>query len=325
MLRIAATAILAASLLPAGTAVLVAGDIAAPGDVGISLDETNPDRGLVVFESAGIASKSGLKGGDLISKVEGESVTSWDAMLGVCQQKPLLTQLKLDVERDGKPAKVTLKISPLKAPMSMGRNGKSGNRSLRAGGKDRTYIVKAPPAATKGAPVPLVVLLHGDGGTGQGMIDWTPAACRDAVVLALDGLSQSWRDDSDLDFVMAALAAARAEFNIDLRRVYALGFSSGAVLSYRLGLEKSHVFAAVGIYAGGPTHVGTPSRHAGSFVFLHGQLDPTLKADAARKASEDLKSKGHAAEFIEIQGLDHDYKQEHSKTLWERVSKVQLK
>ena len=306
-------------------AVALAGDVGDPATLGISLDDANPDRGLILLEVKGVADKSGLKGGDYVKKVEGSEVKSWDDFVGVCQEKALLCELKLDIERDGKPQKVTLKISGLKAPMSGGRGGKSGSRSVKAGDKDRTYDVKAPPAATKGTPMPLLVLLHGDGGTGKGMIDWTPAAGQEAIILALDGLGQGWRDASDLAFVMAAIDAAKAEFNVDLRRVYAMGFSSGAYLSYRLGLEKGHLFAAVGIYEGSGSVVDKPSKKKCAFVFLAGATDPTVRAAEIKKSSEDLKSKGYPSEYFEIKGLDHDYKTEHSKVVWERVKTYVMK
>ncbi len=299
--------------------VLVAGDVESPEQLGLTLTDA------AVGEAKGVAEKSGLKPGDTIKKVEGVAVASWDDILGVLQDKPLLCELKLDVERDGKPVKVTLKISAAKGGTSGGRGGKSGPRSLKAGDKDRTYEVKAPPAASKGAPMPLLVLLHGDGGTGKGMIDWTPAAGQEAIILALDGLGQGWRDAGDLAFVMAAVDAAKTEFNVDLRRVYAMGFSSGAYLAYKLGLEKGHLFAAVGVYQGAANAVDKPSHRKCAFVFLAGANDASVKAADVRKAGEELKSKGYPVEIIEIKNLDHDYKTEHSKAVWERVKTYSIK
>jgi predicted esterase len=305
--------------------VSTAGDIDAPDAIGVSLNDVNPERGLSVLDSKGLADKAGIKGGDTIKKVEGVDVKSWDDFVGVCQEKCLAAELKLDIDRDGKAQKVTLKLSAQKSPVSGGRGGKSGSRSIKAGDKDRTYEVKAPPAATKGAPLPLLVLLHGDGGTGKGMIDWTPAAGQEAILLALDGIGQGWRDAGDISFVMAAIEAAKAEFNIDLRRVYAIGFSSGAFLAYRLGIEKGHVFAAVGIYEGSGSPVEKPSHRKTAFVFLAGAIDPTVRAADIKKSADDLKTKGHVSEYLEIKNLDHDYKTEHSKAVWERVRAYLIK
>jgi predicted esterase len=301
--------------------VQLAGEVADPEHLGIMFS----DGSLAVLEAKGVAEKSGLKIGDTIKKIEGTEVASWDDCVGVFQNRCLAAELRLDVDRDGKNAKVTLKLSANKAAITGGRGGKSGGRSIKADGKDRTYEVKAPPAATKGAPMPLLVLLHGDGGTGKGMIDWTPAANQEAVILALDGIGQSWRDASDLAFVLAAIDAAKAEFNVDLRRVYALGFSSGAFLAYKLGVERGHVFAAVGCYEGAASPSEKPSKRKTAFVFLAGANDPTVRATDIKRAGDDLKTRGHAVEYLEIKNLDHDYKSEHSKALWERVKTYVIK
>jgi hypothetical protein len=65
--------------------------------------------------------------------------------------------------------------------------------------------------------------------------------------------------------------------------------------------------------------VEKPSKRKAAFVFLAGALDPTVKAADVKKAHETVKEKGHPSEYIEIKNLDHDYKTEHSKALWEKV------
>ena len=156
------------------------------------------------------------------------------------------------------------------------------------------------------------------------MIDWTPATHREAVLLALDGLNKTWNDGSDMDFVMAAVTQALKEYNIDLRRIYAIGFSSGAALAFKLGYEHGDLFAAVGVYAGLGSK-GTASKRKAAFVFLHGTADSSASLSSAKATVKDLKAAGYKAELIEEKGLTHDYTQEASKKLWNRVKLHQIR
>jgi len=56
--------------------------------------------------------------------------------------------------------------------------------------------------------------------------------------------------DRDLTLVDAALATLRTEFKIDERRIYATGFSNGAMFTYLLWAERPDVFAAYAPVAG---------------------------------------------------------------------------
>jgi polyhydroxybutyrate depolymerase len=55
------------------------------------------------------------------------------------------------------------------------------------------------------------------------------------------------RDDvDDIGFVRALIDELAVSMNIDLRRVYATGFSNGAIIVYRLACELSDQIAAIG-------------------------------------------------------------------------------
>lgn len=129
-------------------------------------------------------------------------------------------------------------------------------------GDTREAIVHAPPASQTGGKVPLVLSFHGRGDDMQNF-QYTDLhiAWRDAIVVYFQGLETrgglaGWQvergesSDRDLKLVDAALASLRGKYNIDADRVYATGFSNGAMFTYLLWAERSAVFAAYAPVAG---------------------------------------------------------------------------
>ncbi|GIG88997.1 extracellular catalytic domain type 1 short-chain-length polyhydroxyalkanoate depolymerase [Plantactinospora endophytica] len=141
-----------------------------------------------------------------------------------------------------------------------------GNHTLALdrAGTERTWAVHAPPGYRPGTPIPLVVALHGT--------DQSPEAVREDS--GLDALadregflvaypqalnrqfSRLAEQGDDVNFVRALVERMVQEWSVDPARVYATGFSSGAEMTYALGVEAAEVFAAIapvsGAFASGP-------------------------------------------------------------------------
>jgi len=135
------------------------------------------------------------------------------------------------------------------------------------GGRVRRYLLHVPPAAKDLQPLPLLVLLHGGGGTGDRIDDLTgmiAIADREGFLVALpDGVDKNWndgRDDvrstahrenvDDVGFIRAMIDDVAAKTPVETRRVYAAGISNGAIMSSRLACEASDRIAAVGLVVG---------------------------------------------------------------------------
>jgi polyhydroxybutyrate depolymerase len=129
-------------------------------------------------------------------------------------------------------------------------------------GETREAIVMAPARPPAGTKVPVVLSFHGHGDDMQNF-QYTNVhrAWPDAVVLYFQGLPsrdgyRGWQvvkgeyNDRDLKLVDAALAWAHATYTVDDDRVYATGFSNGAMFTYLLWAERPAVFAAYGPVAG---------------------------------------------------------------------------
>ncbi|MGE3176815.1 MAG: PHB depolymerase family esterase [Vicinamibacterales bacterium] len=128
-------------------------------------------------------------------------------------------------------------------------------------GDARQAIVFAPETA-RTTPAPLVLSFHG---FGDGMENFQHTglhrAWPEAIVVYFQGLPTrggwpGWQvergqyGDRDLKLVDAAVAALRAQFRVDDRRIYATGFSNGGGFTYLLWAERPRLFAAFAPVAG---------------------------------------------------------------------------
>jgi len=125
-------------------------------------------------------------------------------------------------------------------------------------GVKRQAIVYAP--ASPSGKTPVVLSFHGHGDNMQNFqtVDLQDS-WRDAIVVYPQGLPTSrpgqpglpgWQtetdtyQDRDLKLVDTILAALHQQYSIDDNRVYATGFSNGAIFTYLLWAERPNVFAA---------------------------------------------------------------------------------
>jgi polyhydroxybutyrate depolymerase len=134
-----------------------------------------------------------------------------------------------------------------------------GVREIRMmhNGRERTCLIHVPVGKLTGR-LPLVLVLHGGGGTAAGMIKLTRnrfnelADVRGFYAAYPQGIRKHWndfRDDpidyahreriDDSGFISALIDRLAAEYPIDPDRVFATGISNGGFMSYRLGCELS--------------------------------------------------------------------------------------
>ncbi|MDH3233912.1 MAG: alpha/beta fold hydrolase [Alphaproteobacteria bacterium] len=163
--------------------------------------------------------------------------------------------------------------------------------SFTYSGERRHFWIHAPPGARPGGtPLPLLFALHGWTETGIGFAARTQfhrlAARRRFVVAYPYGRAGRWHmavrpagapdDDIGLIRALAKLIDTRIAA-VDRKRIHAVGFSMGGVLSLRLACEASDLMAGVvAVSATLPVKLAPgcmPSRPV-SVLLIHGTLDP---------------------------------------------------
>ena len=66
---------------------------------------------------------------------------------------------------------------------------------------------------------------------------------------------------------------------VDLKRVYAVGFSNGGMMSYALGCYKSNLIAAIGSISGSMLQNDCIPSHSIPLIKLHGTSDSVISYD----------------------------------------------
>ncbi|MBI4978653.1 MAG: hypothetical protein HZC28_14325 [Spirochaetes bacterium] len=152
------------------------------------------------------------------------------------------------------------------------------SRTIIVGEHERHYILYLPKSYDGDKPLPVVIMIHGGGGTSKGALFETgwdrKAEAEGFIVAAPDGLGKdpskpgnfrtnppTWNDGSgrfaknqsgidDIGFIAAMIDEIIAACRADAKRVYATGFSNGASMTFRTGLALSSRVAAIAPVAG---------------------------------------------------------------------------
>jgi len=172
---------------------------------------------------------------------------------------------------------------------------------LTSGGRQRTYRLFVPPGYDGRTALPLVLDLHGSGGSAAGQASTSGfealAARENFLVATLQAEGSRWnvpvtdgRPD-DVAYASAVIDHAAARVCTDLTRVYATGFSGGARMSSLLACRLNDRIAAIAPMAG----LRWPGPCAGRAIpvlTLHGLADPqnTYDGHAAGRGAEWLES-----------------------------------
>ena len=161
----------------------------------------------------------------------------------------------------------------------------------------RTYRLTVPPSATeRETRPPLVVVLHGNGGTGVRIAGWSAfdaEAERNGFVVAYpDALRGAWNyvrgipgypeTPDDTAFLRSLVARVHADQGTDPHRTFVVGYSNGGFMAQRLLCEAAGDFAgAVAVSAAGFAGLEglcatAPPR---SLALMHGTADTNVPWD----------------------------------------------
>ena len=151
-------------------------------------------------------------------------------------------------------------------------------RSVRSGGVERSYWVRAPPST----PAPVVLALHGRGATPTWHAWFTRSdRLADLIGAAVvfpqggrvwDRHGFDWDREGDGEYLLAVIDAARAEFGTPHARVSLTGMSAGARMSCHLASAHAESVAAVAA-VGGLRAPSVPPSQPIRVLGFHGTAD----------------------------------------------------
>jgi predicted esterase len=184
----------------------------------------------------------------------------------------------------------------------------SGTRKLGLGA-ERDGLLRIPGSAPADRPAPLLVMLHGAGGSASDVMSIVAdsAEAHGVIILAPDSRGVTWdviREDygEDVAFLDRALGAVFRTGMIDPAHIAIAGFSDGASYALSLGLINGGLFSDITAFSPGFA-LPTSAREAPSIFICHGREDPVLPIErCGRRIAVRLRSLGYDVEYREFAG-----------------------
>jgi poly(3-hydroxybutyrate) depolymerase len=190
------------------------------------------------------------------------------------------------------------------------------------------YRMYVPTTYTGAKAFPLIVALHGLGGTEDSFFDnydkrLPPLAEQHGYIVAtplgyrVDG-SYGWglgtppadtntrrtQDLSEQD-VMQVLQRVRQQYKIDDRRIYLMGHSMGAIGAWKIAPKYPDIWAAIAPIAGAGAAATLDRIRSIPEIIVHGDADPTVNVAGSRTMVARLKELGTEFKYIEVPGGLH--------------------
>ena len=167
-------------------------------------------------------------------------------------------------------------------------------RRIEVEGETREYLIHIPNSYDTTKSVPIMLNFHGFGGSASDYMqeaDMRSLAEADTFILIypqgsyLNGFSH-WNacpiggdnksDADDFSFVEDIIDEISSQYNIDMERIYAVGYSNGGMLAYGLANYKSDLIAAVASVSGAMLDCIGNTSHPMPVIHLHGTSDSEI-------------------------------------------------
>jgi polyhydroxybutyrate depolymerase len=179
--------------------------------------------------------------------------------------------------------------------------------NLLVGGQQRTAFLHVPANLDPAREYPLVIGFHGGLGNAPGYIRNSDLFAKGEragfivvcpqgtpVAVAMAGDHRVWnsgpeyaratRGADDVAFTRALIDKIAALYPLDVRRVYATGFSNGAQMAYLLALKASDAIAAIAPMSGGRSADGLAPGRPVPVMHFHGTADGYYPFEGGRGA-----------------------------------------
>lgn len=182
-------------------------------------------------------------------------------------------------------------------------------RSIYSEGIKRSFVIHVPEETVESG-LPLVIVLHGHGGTGKQIMKSTgfnDISDREKFIAVYpDGIKKNWNDGreknddtkyDDVGFISALIDTIAGEFKIDTAKIFVTGMSNGGFMSIYLAFKLNYRILAVA-----PICANIPERISSSYEFskpvsvmlINGTDDPLVRYEGGKVGFGILKNRGYA-------------------------------
>lgn len=180
-------------------------------------------------------------------------------------------------------------------------------------GVERTFRVHVPPSYNGTTPMPLVILLHGHGQTGEEIARHTKmteladkegfiAIYPDARTWAGKEQWRAWDTDNglippgsgadDVGFLRKIIESAEKDYAVDAKRIFLTGLSNGGMLAFRAAGELSDKVAAIAVVSGAMSGREPPPKFPISVLNIHGTSDGIVPYNGLKNVPASLTAVG---------------------------------
>ena len=161
-------------------------------------------------------------------------------------------------------------------------------------GVNREYVLHVPDSYNDSFSVPVVLNFHGFSGDAYQYMNEADmrilSESQNFILIYPQGLDLDgephWNacpnggdnksDVDDFGFIETLIEEISSNYNIDLERIYAVGYSNGGMMAYGLANHKSELIAAVASVSGAMLDCIGPVSHPMPVIHLHGTDDLDL-------------------------------------------------
>lgn len=187
------------------------------------------------------------------------------------------------------------------------------HQTLNIDGRERRYLLHVPENYDQSKPLPLLVMLHGRGGSGEEFARRTHMNERAdkegfAVVYpdatkwfgrkdlsawdAANGLVPPGSRANDLEFLRNVIEQSQEQLNVDSKRIHMIGHSSGGMMTYLAASQLSDKLASVGIVSSAMSGKEPKPKFPVSVISTHGTADEVIPIDGLKDVPPVLSELG---------------------------------
>ena len=186
-----------------------------------------------------------------------------------------------------------------------------GHDTIAVGGTSREYILRLPAGYDRNTPNRIIFAFHGANGSAVQVDNGDPPrqdlnptgpyfgikdlADNHTIFVAAQALNGGWSNSNgrDIDYVRALLDSFENELCIDESRVFATGFSMGAIMTITVACNLSDLFRAVAPMSGSLQN-GCPAggQHI-AYWSSHGTNDTTIDISLGEAARNEFVQRNH--------------------------------
>lgn len=165
------------------------------------------------------------------------------------------------------------------------------------------YALYVPAAAKPGDTYPLMIVLHGMGGSGSNTIpQWVERLAEDFIILCPSYPMGAWWAQPAEDLVLQLSQEVQAKYPVDPNRIFLSGLSNGAIGAYMIGMFYPDLFAGIIPIASGITprymHFLVNLKNTPIYI-IQGVHDPVFPIQLTRRVHQILQDMQYPVTYRE--------------------------